>query len=451
MRDLLRLLFRPEGAVTGRVYLCAGASLFLLKYALDFLFVRLVLGGTWMPWDYLAIQWRQIDFRDIDTVRFATLMLALALPFIWCGVILTLKRLRAVGWAGSLVFLFFIPYLNVVFLFLLVIWPSKTVGDRPARRVELMSTALVVVTALVSSFCLILLSGNLLNNYGWGLFVGVPFVIGLVPGLLYRTASDRPLKECILVALVIELCLAGTLLLFAIEGLICVLMAVPLVIPLTIFGGFIGRTILQARNWSRSRSEVCCAGTLLLMPLVILSEKALAFGPSLLSVTTTIDIDAPPQVVWNHVVSFSELPQPTEWIFRAGVAHPLRAEIQGSGPGATRLCIFSTGAFIEPIEIWNEPHLLRFSVTSNPPPMRELSFRDVHPPHLEGFLQSERGQFALTEIGPGKTRLAGTTWYRHGLWPERYWQLWSDYIIHTIHRRVLEHIKRETEHASPQF
>ena len=45
----------------------------------------------------------------------------------------------------------------------------------------------------------------------------------------------------------------------------------------------------------------------------------------------------------------------------------------------------------------------------------------------------------------GRWQLEGTTWYRHNLWPATYWQVWSDYIIHRIHLRVLEHIKERAE------
>ena len=118
----------------------------------------------------------------------------------------------------------------------------------------------------------------------------------------------------------------------------------------------------------------------------------------------------------------------------------------GSGPGAVRHCVFSTGPFVEPIEIWDEPHLLRFSVTKNPPPMEEWTpYKAIHPPHLDGFLASERGQFQLIPLPDGGTRLEGTTWYRHNMWPVMYWQTWSDLIIHRIHLRVLQHIKERAE------
>ena len=55
------------------------------------------------------------------------------------------------------------------------------------------------------------------------------------------------------------------------------------------------------------------------------------------------------------------------------------------------------------------------------------------------------GQFQLMELPGGRTRLEGTTWYRNAIWPSAYWRVWSDYIIHRIHMRVLEHIKTEAE------
>ena len=124
----------------------------------------------------------------------------------------------------------------------------------------------------------------------------------------------------------------------------------------------------------------------------------------------------------------------------------IRAEIAGRGPGAVRSCVFSTGPFVEPIEVWDEPRLLKFSVTSNPPAMREMSpYANLHPPHVNDFLVSRGGQFELIDLGDGRTRLEGTTWYHHNMWPAAYWRLWSDHIIHHIHGEVLAHVKTLAE------
>lgn len=45
----------------------------------------------------------------------------------------------------------------------------------------------------------------------------------------------------------------------------------------------------------------------------------------------------------------------------------------------------------------------------------------------------------------GHTRLEGRTWYHHNLWPARYSQFLSDYIVPRIHACVLKHMKRLTE------
>ena len=52
----------------------------------------------------------------------------------------------------------------------------------------------------------------------------------------------------------------------------------------------------------------------------------------------------------------------------------------------------------------------------------------------------------MTALPDGRTRLEGTTWYEQSIWPQAYWQPWSDYLIHSIHERVLQHIKAEAEH-----
>ncbi len=63
-------------------------------------------------------------------------------------------------------------------------------------------------------------------------------------------------------------------------------------------------------------------------------------------------------------------------------------------------------------------------------------------PNLNGYFVSHEGQFGLIRLPGNRTRLTGTTWYTDRVWPSAYWQLWSDYIIHHIHLRVLRQSSR---------
>ena len=267
------------------------------------------------------------------------------------------------------------------------------------------------------------------GTYGLTIFLLAPFLLGVVVSWVKR---PRDARQALALGFYSALIGCGLLLFVGLEGFICVLMALPLAIPLAMLG-----------SWLAYQTARSAALFLLLPPSLIFDTTA---KPPVYPVHTAIEIAAPPETVWKNVVSFSELPAPDEWYFRAGLAYPMRARIEGTGPGAVRRCEFSTGPFIEPIEVWNEPRQLAFRVTENPAPMHEWSpYAHVLPKHLHGYLVSEHGQFLLTRLPGNRTLLEGTTWYRHGLWPADYWRLWSDAIIHRIHLRVLRHIQTLSE------
>jgi hypothetical protein len=222
-------------------------------------------------------------------------------------------------------------------------------------------------------------------------------------------------------------------------------MAAPLLIILAFLGGLLGHTI-QKNRWNVKNTPSILLFLVCFVPALMGMEHAVHPTPPLYAVHTFIDIQANAETVWKNVVSFSEIPPPREWFFRTGISYPTHARIEGQGIGAMRHCVFTTGEFLEPIEIWDAPKLLRFSVVSNPAPMREWNpFAEIDAPHLHDYFISRQGQFLLMPLSNGKIRLEGTTWYEHGLWPATYWRLWSDFIIHKIHLRVLEHIKNLSE------
>ncbi len=234
---------------------------------------------------------------------------------------------------------------------------------------------------------------------------------------------------------------ALALLLFAVEGLICVVMAIPLMLPLGALGGLMGKAIADSTR--RPAQELM--GVILVLPMLAVAEAQLHSGTEYV-VMTAVKIDAPPEVVWQHVVEFADLPPPRQWYFRAGIACPERARIVGEGIGATRYCEFTTGTFVEPITVWEPARRLAFDVTDQPAPMSELSpYRHVHPPHLDGYLRSNRGEFLLIARPDGRTCLEGRTWYEFDMFPQSYWTLWSHLFIHRIHDRVLLHIKELAE------
>jgi hypothetical protein len=457
MKTTFGELWRPNGTIDRGTYALVGVLGFALKHNLD----RIV-AGYWFhrPWG-LFNYW--VPVRDVARITelpageavFLGTMVALSLPFIWVGVMLTMKRLRSAGLPTHLVALFFLPFLNLLFFLVLCILPEREVSPQKPSNDSSFARFLPQGPVGSAAFSLLItvplglgmatLGARVLQNYGWGLFVALPFTVGFAAAIVYGIRQPRSLIGCVGVACLSMMLLGGAMLGLAFEGIVCLLMAIPLALPLAAFGG-VCAYVVQKRRWFQNDAPVLMSALLVFAPGVEIAEHFVATPTPAYVVRTSLEVQASPEKVWREVVAFSEIPPPTEWMFRAGIAYPIRAQMLGQGVGAERHCVFSTGAFVEPIQVWDEPRLLKFSVTSNPAPMEEWTpYAHIDPPHLHGFLVSEGGQFLLTPLANGGTRLEGTTWYKHGLWPAAYWRIWSDAIIHRIHMRVLRHIRDKAE------
>jgi Polyketide cyclase / dehydrase and lipid transport len=448
-------LWRWDGGVDRATFASIGITLSIVKYGIDFFLVHLLCGRSWMPLNY----WMAGDtfgallYNDaLAPARWS--LLITSIPFIWAGVALTLRRLRSADLSPWLVAVFFMPGLNFLLFVILTIlpakdvprrgvWPKDTVLGRWIPESGFWSAAASLVITTVPIGALILMGSTVLKQYGWGLFIGAPFLIGFFSTVLYEYHAPRSLLQSIGVTLMALGLLAGAILLFAIEGAICIVMAAPIAIGIAFVGTIVGHAMSLSGAGSRSRTLL---GLLLTLTFLMGAEKVEDPEAPLQAIRTSVVIDAPPERVWRHVVSFTEIPPPAEALFRTGLSYPLRAEIRGRGVGAVRHCVFTTGPFVEPITTWDEPRLLAFGVTQQPAPMEEWTpYRGIHPPHLDGYFVSRRGQFLLEPLPGGRTRLEGTTWYTHRLFPTVYWGLWSDVVIHRIHGRVLRHVKQLAE------
>jgi hypothetical protein len=282
--------------------------------------------------------------------------------------------------------------------------------------------------------------------YSVGLFFGAPFIQGMLTGWMvnyHQKLSGGRTASYVLLSLLLT---SAALVAFRWEGLICIAMAAPLAIPLGLFGGYVGSILASPLPAPRNPNPVLLS--LILVPMLMGTEKPASLKGDSFVVTSAVEINAPAQTVWNNVIGFSKIPPPQEWYFNTGIAYPNDATIVGSGVGAVRHCNFTTGSFVEPITHWDEPKLLRFDVEQQPPAMRELGYGkdDIITPHVVGnYILSQGGEFRLEPLPNGHTRLVGTTWYKLRIWPSSYWSLWSDAIIHRIHLRVLNHIEHLAE------
>ena len=448
MSRLLRLWFGLSMPVDRRTYLVHGAALMAFKYASDVLLVWLASGRWWSPIQYVLPVFSLRQRALGPAPEWVWIAEAIwALPFLWIGVSMTLRRLLDARISPWLVLLFFVPLVSWVLLAALSLLPSsREVPLNPAHarissrlRAALQGIAAGVGIGAVSVGLYVLI----FKSYSASVFLGTPFTMGAAAGYLYNRRGEQP-GTAALGALTVFI--AGlAMLFFALEGVICLLMALPLAMVIAMLGASAGRLIARER---RDSSPAAAALLLLLLPSSGALDARLQ-SPPLREVLSSVDIAASPEQVWPHVLGFADIEEPPQWFFRLGIAYPVRARLSGTGAGAVRRCEFSTGAFVEPITAWDEPRRLAFDVASQPPPMAEWSpYRHVHAQHLLDTLQSRRGEFRLVPLPGGRTRLEGRTFYTLAMDPQPYWSFFSDLLIHRIHQRVLQHIRAEVDAAT---
>lgn len=308
------------------------------------------------------------------------------------------------------------------------------------KNINVIGIAITITVAV--SLLLGVLSIWFMDEYGWTIFLLIPLLIGFLPPFIISQRREISKKEANKYSFITFGIVILCLLIFAIEGLICIVMAAPLGALAVWLGSYLGYISTKKDKWNNKN----VTSVIIIFSIGFMSFDHANEPTNLIPVRTEIIINSPIEEVWLNVVTFNEIEDPSDWIFKTGIAYPTDATIEGSGVGAMRYCNFTTGSFVEPITKWQEPNLLQFDVIDQPAPMSEFNpFWDIHPKHLDGYFVSHKGQFKLTKISENKTKLEGTTWYTVDITPQLYWSLWSDFIIHRIHERVLNHIKKESE------
>src|SRR5205823_1591392 len=338
----VRYWFTLVDVVDRRTYLATGVGLMAFKYAVDAGAVALATGRFWSPLDYLLpFYLLRAEKLAGAPVWFLPAFVLWTLPFLWIGVAMTLRRAIDAGRSPWLALVFFVPLFNYIVMLALCRLPTVPLSPREERAggrtvdARLVVALYGIAAGLAVAIPTILVNVYLLHRYSTSLFLGTPFTLGAVSAYVFNRDAPRGARATMQVVSLSLVLLAGAVLLFALEGLVCIALALPLALVIAIFGGIFGRAI--ALHTPGRPAHV--ASLVLAAPLLAGLDRAR--GPTVLyEVDDSVSIEAPAATVWHDVVSFSTLALPTEALFRLGIAYPRRARIEGSGPGAIRRCEF---------------------------------------------------------------------------------------------------------------
>jgi hypothetical protein len=238
--------------------------------------------------------------------------------------------------------------------------------------------------------------------------------------------------------------------LFNLEGLICVILWLPVVLFMSSLGGILAGFVLDRRASDGSK-RLCLAAAVLLPflagPLESLQERATAVG----TVHTAIEIRATPAQVWKQIRSVPRITEAEHGFslsHRLGFPRPTEAVLEGAGVGSVRYARFEGDVlFVEKVTEWEEDRRLSFSIvadTKNIPPTTFDEHVTIGGPYFDVL----HGSYWIEPRGPDRVVLHLASDQRLSTGFNFYAHWWTEWLMDDLQSYILRIIKARAERAA---
>lgn len=296
--------------------------------------------------------------------------------------------------------------------------------------------AIYVLIWVTQAGVMVLISGALLLSMG----------IGSLLTVLFDPQAKLSTSDIVVPALITLLLICLLTVIFFAEGIVCLIMAVPILVPGLLLGVSVTRGTI--RWWQNRRGAMMVVALpLLVLPLEIRMDWPDYHG----FVSTEVIIAAPADIVWTNTVEIRDIDPDT---LRFTPSHnlmffprPLDARLDFHGEGATRFLSWTKGIhFRENITEWEQDRRLGWTFGFNP---------NSIPAEIDSHLRPDseasellRGEYVLEPLPDGRTKLVLTTHYKVSLPWNGYGRWWANRLLSDFHGVVLDVVKRRAEAAA---
>jgi hypothetical protein len=216
-------------------------------------------------------------------------------------------------------------------------------------------------------------------------------------------------------------------------GIFCGLVMAGIAIVPALIGAAIGvllRMMLKDTSSFEQRWHLPALALLIVPALAGLIDRATARPQAIESVVTSVDIPAPVGRAWNAVMFYEEVRHQPPWLLRVGLPRPLRAIGRSEKVGDVKFCIYNKGRLAKQVTHVDRQKLLTFDVIA----------QDRIENHS---VRLTSGGFAFQPLNPDLTRVELTSSYEPKLTPRWIWRPAERLAVHTLHRHVLEGMRRK--------
>lgn len=273
---------------------------------------------------------------------------------------------------------------------------------------------------------------------------GVPFVMGFSVVYLGRISRFWRALWFPQLAALAALALA---MVFAIEGLICVVFWLPAYVALTAAGGAAGYLFVKSKQ-----NREAWLGAVFLMPYgVAVVEHEIPTELQVRHVETRIDIKAPVDAVWEQIVDvplIEEQEHGFAWSHLIGFPRPVSARTDMRGVGALREARFERGVvFYERVTRYEPNQALEFdiSVDSRSIPKDAL---DEHVTLGGPYFDVLHGAYRIEPLTNDVVRLHLSSDHRLSTHFNGYAAWWTDFVMRDTQDYILNIVARRAVGAA---
>lgn len=271
----------------------------------------------------------------------------------------------------------------------------------------------------------------------------IPTILGIIPLIFADNEKLESYKKIIFIPWLTVVSFFITMLIFRIEGFICLLiLAAPFFILGTI-GAFIYRIVQINRKKSKGKLL-----SLVLLPFLLAPIEEYIKSPSdIYIVKSEVIIDATPEKVWDNIVEVKTI-EPNEYnsgFFNSnGIPRPINATVGNKELGGQRVGNFEGGLmFLETITVYEENKKVSFDIKIDPLTVRQEVF-DQHV--LKGnYFNFVDASYELTNLENGQVRLTLASSYQLTSKINFYGKFWGNLILSDFQYRLLEVIENRCE------
>jgi len=225
------------------------------------------------------------------------------------------------------------------------------------------------------------------------------------------------------------------------EGAICVVMALPIMLPIASIGGILG-----AVRWLRRPSASVAAA---MLPLVLAPLEHQVPAPlGVHRLESSIAIQAPPAAVWEQIVevpAITEAEQRPALFTRMGFPRPVSATLDRRAVGGVRRARFERGVlFLETVTHFEPTHRLKFTIaaqTDSIPPTTLDAHVTIGGPYFDVL----SGEYTIEPRPGGRVVLHLVSELRVTTHFNFYARLWVDSIMRSIQENILVVIRARAE------